>query len=383
MVLMWHAARAGIVAASFYLPPAASAATFTTLYSFTGGADGGNPQRGVVVLGGALYGVTDSGGAGHGTVFKFDPATATLTTLHRFAGSPDAAAPTTALTPVNGRLYGGSTLGGANDLGAIYVVNPKNGAERVIYSFAGGADGQYPVVDLGYFKGRLFGASVGATSNISYLISIDRDNGAASTVHRFSGKDGAEIVGNLLFVHGIFYGTTALGGAGEGGTIFSFDPASGAVTTDVYDFAGSAGQRPVGGLAYRKGALYSASLPSAPSPGGQQGEIFRLRLASGRLRTLYTFEGKQDGAWPNGAMVYYQGLFYGSTEGATVDNTSFGGSIFSIDPVTGVETTLYSFPVQFGGNAVAGGMALFNGAIYGVTYGFGTANKGSLFMLAL
>jgi uncharacterized repeat protein (TIGR03803 family) len=46
----------------------------TVLYSFTGGADGGNPYGGVVRdSAGNLYGVTGSGGNGVGVVFKVDP----------------------------------------------------------------------------------------------------------------------------------------------------------------------------------------------------------------------------------------------------------------------------------------------------------------------
>ena len=47
----------------------------TVLYSFTGGADGGNPYVGVI-LGpeGNLYGVADSGGASNaGVVFEIKP----------------------------------------------------------------------------------------------------------------------------------------------------------------------------------------------------------------------------------------------------------------------------------------------------------------------
>ncbi len=45
--------------------------TETVLYSFTGGADGGNPFAGLVMdAAGNLYGTTKRGAAGYGTVFK-------------------------------------------------------------------------------------------------------------------------------------------------------------------------------------------------------------------------------------------------------------------------------------------------------------------------
>ena len=45
---------------------------FTTLYSFTGGDDGANPQVDLVLSGNTLYGTANAGGSsGGGTVFSF------------------------------------------------------------------------------------------------------------------------------------------------------------------------------------------------------------------------------------------------------------------------------------------------------------------------
>ena len=42
------------------LIPAMHAQTFSVIYSFTGGADGGSPDAGVTIRGNALYGTTSS-----------------------------------------------------------------------------------------------------------------------------------------------------------------------------------------------------------------------------------------------------------------------------------------------------------------------------------
>ncbi len=72
-------------------PAFAAAATFKSLYSFSGGADGTTPY-GQLAMGknGLLYGTTLQGGVGGGgTVFRLDPATGILTTLYGFTGGAD------------------------------------------------------------------------------------------------------------------------------------------------------------------------------------------------------------------------------------------------------------------------------------------------------
>jgi hypothetical protein len=52
-----------------------SAGTWTegTVYSFGNGADGANPQGGLLLNAGSLYGITQNGGTGFGTVFEVTP----------------------------------------------------------------------------------------------------------------------------------------------------------------------------------------------------------------------------------------------------------------------------------------------------------------------
>ncbi len=72
----------------------------STLYSFTGGADGRYPVAGLLLdSAGSLYGVAKMGGNlacnanyGCGTVWKLDPA-GNLTVLHTFLAAPDGASP--------------------------------------------------------------------------------------------------------------------------------------------------------------------------------------------------------------------------------------------------------------------------------------------------
>ena len=64
--------------------PSAQAQVLTSLYSFTGGTDGGQPYAGVIRdSSGNIYGTTWAGGAGQGTIFEVDK-TGKETVLHTF-----------------------------------------------------------------------------------------------------------------------------------------------------------------------------------------------------------------------------------------------------------------------------------------------------------
>ena len=103
--------------------------TETIIYNFTGGADGGSPEGGLIRDGaGNLYGTTISGGNTNcapscGVVFKVTPA-GQEQVLYRF-DTFTGAAPNSGLTlDGKGGAYGTTTQGGANFAGTIYRLGP-------------------------------------------------------------------------------------------------------------------------------------------------------------------------------------------------------------------------------------------------------------------
>lgn len=121
------------------------AQTFTTLYNFTGGSDGGYPYAPVLRdKAGNLYSTTYQGGAsGYGTVFKLDTADKE-TVLYSFKGGSDGANPVAGLiADLSGNLYGTTEGGGSSGVGTVFRLS-KSGKEKVLYSFTGGTDGCYP-----------------------------------------------------------------------------------------------------------------------------------------------------------------------------------------------------------------------------------------------
>jgi uncharacterized repeat protein (TIGR03803 family) len=99
-------------------------------YSFTGGADGGDPGDLVMDKSGNLYGATVNGGDPNcdcGVVFKLAPGSKgkwKYTVLHRFTGN-DGAQPVAQLTlDSKGNLYGTTATGGAGGAGVAFELAP-------------------------------------------------------------------------------------------------------------------------------------------------------------------------------------------------------------------------------------------------------------------
>jgi uncharacterized repeat protein (TIGR03803 family) len=108
----------------------AKAQTFSVLYSFTGGADGGSPNGGLILdAEGNLYGNTAAGGLNNcvfgtcGVVFKVDSSTGNETVLYSFCpgGNPctDGWYPSAALGPVT--CVGAGTI--VSPTGMLITVN--------------------------------------------------------------------------------------------------------------------------------------------------------------------------------------------------------------------------------------------------------------------
>jgi uncharacterized repeat protein (TIGR03803 family) len=160
----------------------ASDGTETVLHAFTGtNGDGATPYAGLIRdKNGDFYGTTIWGGAGtpsYGTVFKVTPE-GVETVLHTFNGSPsDGANPQAGVILKNGNLYGttthGGVLGGTCPItlgcGAVFKLTSK-GQESLLYAFCPAAsctDGAEPegglILDK---KGNLYGTTVSGGNGV-------------------------------------------------------------------------------------------------------------------------------------------------------------------------------------------------------------------------
>jgi len=151
--------------------------TETTLYSFTGGADGRAPdQRLTLDAQGALWGTTASGGP-HllGNIFRLAPPKKAgqpwvFRNAHVFDAAADGQSPHSGLVPDGaGGFYGTTGTGGAADCGTVYHFQPparsgQPGVLTTLHAFAGGAGGGFPYGDLLLKDGVLYEQTYGSDS---------------------------------------------------------------------------------------------------------------------------------------------------------------------------------------------------------------------------
>jgi len=185
--------------------------------------------------------------------------------------------------------------------------------------------------------------------------------------------DAGDIVAGLIEFENKLYGTSLVGGVDahacpEGcGTVFSFDPASGAETV-VHAFHGPRdGSEPRAGLLSFGGALYGTT-PYGGKDGGQ-GAVFQVKPATDAEKLLYSFQGGSDGAAPDASLIPSGGLFYGTTDGGGGASACANGcgAVYSIEPKSGVETVVYAFQGTADGAHPMARLLQVGGLLYGTT----------------
>ena len=306
------------------------------------------------------------------------------TVLYSFQNNgTDGQAPEAALLDLNGTFYGTTIGGGAYGFGTIFSLNPKTGAEAIAYSFQNdGTDGNIPISGLLNVEGTLYGTTqAGGAGNCQSVcgtvFSFDPATGAESVVYSFCSlencSDGGFPTDQLIAVKNKLFGTTSLGGTNQEcnlgcGTVFLVDPATGSESV-LYSFcaqqACADGSNPQGGLLIINGKLYGTTQTGGAYGGGT---VFSIDSRSGTESVVHSFQvGKADGTGPSGDLTYVNGLIYGTTSGG---GKHYDGTVYSIDPSTGDESILYSFCIRRGckdGFSPLSGVIYKNGNLYGTT----------------
>ena len=303
-----------------------TAGSFTNLYFFTGLYDGGEPAAGLALGNdGNFYGTTYSGGSnGVGVVFRIT-AQGTLSTLWQFSGGSDGGQPEAGLVQgIDSNFYGTTYSGGTNDNGTVFKITPQ-GTLSTLWQFSGGIDGWEP--EAGLVQGidsNFYGTtSYDGTKTMGTVFKIT-STGTLTPLWQFTGgTDGAyPYAGLIQGSDGNFYGTAAYGGSGNNGAVFKITSAG--TLTPLHSFSGgSGGATPEAGLIQATDGLFYGTTAAGGS--NELGTVFSIS-STGSFTNLYLFSGVTAGSDPLAALI--QGIdsnFYGT---AYSGGTSNAGTVF-------------------------------------------------------
>lgn len=364
-------------------PPATK---LTLLHTFDL-TDGAFPTAELLeVADGVFYGSTYTGGPnGGGTLFRITAA-GELSTLFAFGNNTTAfegSAPNSALIrAADGFVYGTTSMGGdlgggvAGGYGTVFRLS-ESGTLSTLHTFTG-PDGAQPFGPLleasdGSFYGTTIGGGNGGTGTIFRLTSA----GTLTTLYSFASdaSDGSQVQAALVEgPDNALYGTTSSGGYGVpgngGGTVFRITLDGQLTTLHRFAYGDAAGPVVFGS----DGALYGTTAIAQ--------QVYRITTA-GDFTPLYRFScscGTPEGAYPAGRLLLASdGRFYGANNGGGLNNK---GALYSIT-TDGFVTPLHSFDGTDGNGPSAGLIEGRDGRFYGTTYSPFRPGYGTVFKLAL
>ena len=213
-------------------------------------------------------------------------------------------------------------------------------------------------------------------------------------LHEFEGgpNDGMCPYGSLILDSAKLYGMTRAGGAFydydgvydgypplKGGTAFSMDTDGNNFALLHHFGAGSDdGEWPFDSFILEAGKLYGMTYKGGHANGGV---VFSMDTDGSNFTLLHEFAWA-DGAFPRGNLTLSSGRLYGMTHGYSA--TGVGDVIFSMDTDGSTFTLLHEF---VGGNDdgshPSGTLVLDpgSGELYGMTWGGGDDNMGTIFVI--
>lgn len=202
-------------------------------------SDGAAPVGRLVLSGNFLYGTAEEGGAwGDGAVFGVGIGGAGFTNLHSFTTisgpyytNSDGANPDGGLVLAGGILYGTAGSGGSSGYGVVFSIHTDGTSFTNLHGFSN-SDGAYPYGSLTISGNTLYGTTYGGgNAGSGTVFRLKTDGSAFTNLHSFAAgsyssvyyinRDGANPDSGLILSNNTLYGTAYSGGTGGAGTVFS------------------------------------------------------------------------------------------------------------------------------------------------------------------
>jgi uncharacterized repeat protein (TIGR03803 family) len=319
-------------------PPAANQHhwRFKRLYSFQGGADGYEPNDGLIQnAAGDLIGVTTQGGAsGDGTIFALtpsatDPTGYTKATLYSFSGA-DGANPYYGLSADGaGNFYGTTTYGGSDNAGTIFTLKPPaNGGGWTLtklhdFVAADGTGTPVSALTVGP-SGILYGTGLSGKGAVYAFTPDGKNGGSLSVLYAFLGlNDGQSPYGGVTFTpSGDLIGTTFFAGVDTYGSVYELIPAGTKWHERTVAFFNG------GKCAGSDSKLLAVSSGKVFGTGGNPACVFALDpRVSGKGYVLHSITKNQGNTYPSGALIAGPA---GELYGVNQQGGNIAGQVFQV-----------------------------------------------------
>jgi uncharacterized repeat protein (TIGR03803 family) len=255
----------------------------------------------------------------------------------------------------------------------------------VLHSFTD-SDGAFPYAGLILQDNTLYGTTaLGGASDGGTVFALNTDGTGFAVLHSFSGfGDGVAPEAGLILSGGSLYGTATGGGSAGYGTVFAVNTDSTAFTT-LHSFTGGNGnlRLSTAGLIISDNSLYGTA-PLGGSSGS--GTLFKVNIDGTGFTTLHNFARAPDGANPQAGLILSGNTLYGTAAGG---GSSSNGTVFRVSIDGTAFTNLHSFTATSGpdpstnsdGAEPYAGLILSGNTLYGTTYGGGIGGNGTVFAL--
>ena len=359
-----------------------TSSSFTIKVDFDGSNKGRNPKGSLIQSSDQLlYGMTLSGGSSNsGVLFEYNPATSTYAKKQDLNIFPNGKSPYGSLVQAyNGKYYGMTYTGGANSLGVLFEYDPLASTYTKKLDFSGTTNGSNPYGSLiQATNGNLYGLTYsGGTNGTGILFEYNPATSTFTKKVNFDGTSyGSNPFGSLVqATNGKLYGTTFQGGTSNKGVLFEYDPVTSTLTKKL-DFSGTAnGSNPYGRLVQASnGKLYGMTNLGGT---GNKGVLFEYDPASSTYTKKVDFTGTTNGSNPYGSLIEAaNGKLYGMTFSGGSSNW---GVLFEFNFTSSTYTKKLDFTGTNGRNPYGSLNLAPNGNLYGTTYQGGANALGVLF----
>ena len=248
-------------------------------------------------------------------------------------------------------LFYGTTTSDDTGFGTIFSMAADGSEYTVLYVFTG-TDGNNPQSGVvAYGSDRLIGTTIsGGIYNSGVLYALTLPSTLNVLVNfNFADENGCNPTGSPLLLGSKVYGTTSSCGASNQGTLYEYDLSNNTFTL-LYTFRPGDGGHSQSALVARGRTLYGTASNNGANA---TGSIFSFNLDSSVFTVLYSFPAvdgdsiNTSGANPYSELLYFNGLFYGTT---ITGGTYGAGVVYSITDDGVTFTTLHSFTSNVSGN---------------------------------